>query len=268
MENFRLKNVKIEYRTDKPKPKNPKFVQGLLGVGQVGLLAGKQLIRGLGARKLADLYSSYFLYPGSSIPGVIYTAGGTVEFHRNEFYYDPEHELFILSGLYQGVDPKSYYIIANKIIEFCDEFGVEEIYTLGGLSTGKQLKEPKVYAVIGSKEMEKVMERHGIRVLKASEGSIGVTGLAGLLIPLGVKNGKKAACLLGETHGWYPDPLAAKSVLTKLYSILEIEMDTSVLDEQIRAMEKELERMEEYEKRMKELHREREKKEKDLPYIG
>ena len=57
-------------------------------------------------------------------------------------------------------------------------------------------------------------------------------------------------------------------MLTKLYSILEIEMDTSVLDEQILAMEKELERMEEYEKRMKELHREREKKEKDLPYIG
>ena len=76
---FRLDDIRIEFLAEEPSPRNPRFIQGVLGVGQVGFLAVRQLIKALKAEKIAEVYSPDFLYPGSSIPDVIYTKGGTVE---------------------------------------------------------------------------------------------------------------------------------------------------------------------------------------------
>jgi hypothetical protein len=265
---FRLEDIRIEFVTEKPSPKNPKFIQGLLGVGQVGFLAVRQLIKSLNARKVADVYSPDFLYPGSTIPGVIYTRDGTVELEKDEIYYDEKNELFLLTGLYQGIRPEGYFGFASRILDLCDEFNVKEIYTLAGYGTGRRPREPDVYAVITDKSQEPLLRKHGIKIPKAPEGSLGVTGLAGLLVVLGAKNGRKTLCLMGETHGNYPDPKAAKAVLLKLCRILKIDIDTTQLDEQIKEMEKEFRKIGEYMRKIAEVQKPQPVKPEDLPYIG
>lgn len=263
---FRLEDIRIEFVNEKPSPRKPRFVQGLLGVGQVGFLAVRQLIKALKAKKVAEVYSPDFLYPGSTIPGVIYTKDGTVELEKDEIYYDQKHELFLLTGLYQGIRPEGYFGFASAVLDFCEEFGVREIYTLAGYGTGKHQEKPDVYAVITDKSLMPVLQDMGIKHAKAPEGSLGVTGLAGLLAVLGAKNGKKTLCLMGETHGTYPDPKAAKSVLIKLCEILEIKIDTGQLDEQIEAMEKEFRELGEYMRKVAEMQKP--SAPEDLPYIG
>lgn len=273
---FRLDGARIEFK-DKPRTRNPKFVQGLLGVGQVGLLAAKQMITSLRAQKIADVYSPDFLYPGSTIPGVVYSSDGTVELGKDELFYDSKNELFILTGLYQGTSPRGYYDLANALLDMCREFGVKEIFTLGGFGVGQAVEEPKVKAVVADGKTVKELQDRGIsiEIATASEGSLGVTGLAGLLIPLAVKNGMRAACLLGETHGSYPDPRAAKASLMKLGEILGVAVPTPELDEQIKMMESEMAKLEEQAKKMKEAFEQWQKGgeqkgagQGDLPYIG
>lgn len=265
---FRLEDIRIEFLDEKPAPKNPKFIQGLLGVGQVGFLAVHQLIKALKAKKIAEVYSPDFLYPGATIPGVIYTRDGTVELEKDEIYYDDKNELFLLTGLYQGVRPEGYFGFAGKILDLCEEFGVKEIYTLAGYGTGGHPKEPKVYGVISDTNQEPLLKEHGVKIPKAPEGSLGVTGLAGLLVVLGAKNGRKTLCLMGETHGNYPDPRAAKAVLVKLCRILKIEIDTAQLDKQIEQMEKEFREIGEYMRRVAETQKPPAVKPEELPYIG
>ncbi len=272
---FRLDGIRIEYVEEKPSPQKPKYVQGLLGVGQVGLLAARQLIDSLGAIKLAEIYSPEFIYPGSQIPGVVYGPENRVELERDELYYDSRNEIFILTGLYQGVTPKGYFEFANAILDICDEFGIEELYTLGGFGTGAPVEAPNVFAVLADGEMEASLKKKGVGVerTKAPEGSLGVTGLAGVLVPMAERDGKKAACLLGETHGSYPDPKAAKAVLLKLSKILGVEVSIKNLDEQAGVMEREIKKLEEQAKKMTEAFRhakedEEKSRKGDLPYIG
>lgn len=265
---FRLDDIRIDFVTEKPSPKNPKFIQGLLGVGQVGFLAVRQLIKALDARKVAEVHSPDFLYPGSAIPGVVYTKDGTVDLEKDEIFYDDKNELFLLTGLYQGVRPEGYFGFANKILDLCDEFKVKDIYTLAGYGTGRRPKKPSIYAVISDKKQKDMLKEYGIKIPRAPEGSLGVTGLAGLLVVLGAKNGLKTLCLMGETHGSYPDPKAAKAVLVKLCSILDIKIDTAQLDKQIEEMEKELQEIGEYMRKIAEMQKPPQEKPEELPYIG
>ncbi len=266
---FEAKEVNVEFIGEKPAPKKARLVQGLLGVGHVGLLASRQLVHSLGAKKVANIYFAEFLYPGSAIPGVVHEKDGTVDLEKNELYYDEKNEVFILTGLYQAITPEGYFKVANKILELCDEFAIEEIYTMGGIGVGKDVASPSVLAVIAKQELKDELEKHGIKIVAGSEGVLGVTGLAGILVALAAKRGRRAACLLGETHGGYPDPRAAKQVLLKLGSLLRAEIGMEDLDKHIEVMEKELKNIEEYAKKMREAYAKEEKKAAgELPYIG
>jgi proteasome assembly chaperone (PAC2) family protein len=58
-------------------------------------------------------------------------------------------------------------------------------------------------------------------------------GTAGLMLGLAKFRKVDALCLLGETRGYLPDPVAAKSILEVLASMLGLKIDYAALDEQI-----------------------------------
>lgn len=265
---FRLYKTTIIFVDEKPKVRNPKLIQGLLGVGHVGYLAGKQLIKSLNAKKVAEMYSPDFLYPGAMLPGIVFEKNYIADLSKNEIYYSEKHDIFILSGLYQGVDPRSYFDIANTILDFCDEFNINEIYTIGGYGVNYVPEKPKVFGVVADERAKEILIRENVELLKVPEGVLGVTGLAGILVAMASKNGKLAICLLGETSGTGPDPKAAKAALLTLARILKLgEIDTSDLDRQIKEYERELKETEEYARRMiREFKPSREGE--FLPYIG
>jgi len=58
------------------------------------------------------------------------------------------------------------------------------------------------------------------------------------LLGLGRAKGIKGTCLLGETHGAFVDPRSTQSVLEVLGEMLGIRIDTSVLEERAREVER------------------------------
>ncbi len=270
MSHFRIDDFKFEYLVDKtafrPKVEKPILVEGLMGVGHVGLLAADHLIEELKLEKIANVYSPHFTEPFSpkDTPGVNYTEEGTVELHKNEIFWGPNYDLFVYKGLYQGDYCDFYYRHANLMMDFCEEFNVRDVYTLGGLGTGEEVENPETRAVITDINLEREVGQFA-KVMKGQPNRPGVTGLSGLLVGLAVKNGMKGICLLGETHGAFPDPKAAKAVLETLCQMNGIEIDYSGLDKAAEEIES---KREDFKKKMRALQSKAKKDAGDTGYIG
>ena len=231
--------IAITYRTDKPVMDEPIFIEGLSGLGNVGMIAASHLIRSIGAKKLADVYSPYFIRPGIPIPGIMYT-DGVAELPKDEIYYDLEQNLIIILGFYQGSTPNSYFRLANSILDFCDDFGVKQIFTLGGYGTGQYHEAPAVHGVATTHELVERLKKYDVLVESGQKGPI--TGISGLLLGVGKERGFEGICLLGETYGEFPDPKSAKAVLTTLCRIIGVDEDTGELDKEIELLEDEIQK--------------------------
>ena len=236
---------------------NPVLIEGLPGLGMVGRIAVKYLVKKLKAKPFAHLYSPHFPYY------VIVNSKGNIRLLRGVFYYwknQQNRDLILFTGDSQAQTIEGQYEIAAKIADYAKSKGVSLIITLGGYR--KEVEgSPKVYAVSTSRELlEKALKAE---CMKSPSGNP-IVGIAGILLGIARFKGLNALCLLGETRGYIPDPKAAKSVLNALCKILELNIDLSGLDVEIERAEKLLEKMhqiearrESYIRRLKEEDRER-----------
>lgn len=223
-------------------PRNPVLIEGLPGLGMVGRIAVKYLIKQLGARKFAELYSPHFAY------FVLVNKEGTTTLLKNEFYYwKNEHEesdLILLTGDSQAQTIEGQYEVAETILEYAKKKNVKMIITVGGYRRDV-VGTPQVFASATDPEILKRALEAGS--LSSPPGSP-IVGAAGLLVGLAKFKGMSGICLLSETPGYMPDPRAAKSALTVIARILNLRLDLTDLDkeiEKIARIEEELRRMEE-----------------------
>src|SRR5512136_1793889 len=138
-----MKLVEIRKISKKPKLKNPILIEGLPGIGNVGKLAVEHLIDCIQATKFIELYSKDFP------PQVFINTDGTISLVNNEFYYwkakkRTQRDLILLTGDYQGLSSNGQYELVDKILDIAEEYGVKELYTLGGYGLGHEIKDPKV----------------------------------------------------------------------------------------------------------------------------
>lgn len=222
---------------EKPKLKNPIFVEGLPGVGNVGRIAAGYLAEELKAKKFADLLSSHFM------PFVLLHESSAVHVLKNEFYYwkaqkKDQRDLIILIGDSQSIDPEGHYEVIERVLEYVKKFGVKELFTLAGLSVGEEIKTPKVVGAVSDPELVKKYQKHGIDFDTGSRVGT-IAGASGLLLGIGRYYGIKGVCLLGETVGFplIPDPKSAEVILRVLAKILNIKLDLSKLQKKIKEME-------------------------------
>lgn len=254
---------------EKPKLKNPLFIEGLPGVGNVGRIAAGYLVEQLKAKKFAELLSSHFM------PFVLLHQTASVHLLKNEFYYykggKGERDLIILIGDSQSIDPDGHYEIANEILSYVKKFGVEEMFTLAGLGVGELKETPKVVGAVNDTELIKKYEKFGID-FEVSDRIGTIVGASGLLIGLGKYYGIKGVCLLGETVGYpiLPDPRSAEAVLKVLVKILNIKIDISKLEKKVKEMQEFVKRIQEVQaSALASLLKPAEKPEKEkLSYIG
>ena len=221
---------------------NPVLIDGLPGLGMVGRIAVKYLVKKLKAKPFAHLYSPHFPYY------VIVNSKGNIRLLRGVFYYwknQQNRDLILFTGDSQAQTIEGQYEIAAKIADYAKSKGVSLIITLGGYR--KEVEgSPKVYAVSTSRELlEKALKAECIK----SPSGNPIVGIAGILLGIARFKGLNALCLLGETRGYIPDPKAAKSVLNALCKILELNVDLSGLDVEIERAEKLLEKMHQIEAR-------------------
>jgi uncharacterized protein (TIGR00162 family) len=256
---------------ERPKLKNPVFVEGLPGIGNVGRIAAGYLVEELKAKKFAELFSSHFM------PFVLLHENSSVHVLKNEFYYwkaksPNQRDLIILIGDSQSIDPEGHYEIVETILDYLQKLGVKEIFALAGLSIGEEKEKPKVVGAVSEPELIKKYEGYGIDFQSVNKVGT-IVGASGLFIGLGKNKGMKGVCLLGETIGFpiIPDPKSAEAVLNVLTKILNLKIDTSRLGKKVKEMEELIKKIEEVQKKaLGQLLAPPEKggKKEELTYIG
>jgi len=219
------------------KLKDPVLIEGLPGLGMVGRIAARYLVKQLNAKPFAKLYSPHFPYY------VLVNEKGSVRLLHCVFSFwenrTGKHDLIFLTGDSQAQTIEGQYEVADSILDFAEKHGVKTIITIGGYRKEAEEK-PKVVAVsTDSTLLSKALKAEAI----PSPSGNPIVGTAGLLLGLAKFRKMGALCLLGETRGYLPDPKAAKGVLDVLQSILEIKIDLKDMDKEIEKAKKILERM-------------------------
>jgi uncharacterized protein len=251
--------VEVRYVEKKPKLKNPIFIEGLPGIGNVGKLAVEHLIETMRAKKFAELYSKDFP------PQVFINPDGTIKLVNNEFFYwkaktKNQRDIVFLTGDYQGLSSQGQYELAEAILDIIQSLGVKQMFTLGGYGLGREIKEPKVLFATTDAALVKTMKTYGA-VFKKNEPGGGIIGASGLLLGLGKLRGLAGTCFMGETPGYLVDPKSAKAVLKVLMKAVNIDVDLSRLEEKAKEIEYIAQQLNEMETITKE-------KPEDIRYIG
>jgi uncharacterized protein (TIGR00162 family) len=255
-ETFVKELVKIELN-------NPILIEGLPGLGLVGKIATRYLVKQLKAQKFAYLYSPHFPY------FVLVDKKGSVRLLRGTFYFwknnKSDGDLILFTGDSQAQTIEGQYEISDAILNFAQKHNAKMVITVGGYRMEVKDK-PKV--IVSATETELLNKALQAGAIVSPAGSP-IVGTAGLI--LGMSRFKKIAalCLLGETRGYLPDPKAAKSVLEVLQSLVRIDLNLAGLDEEIAKAEKMVTRLQKIEeKRILQAEETRKEEDKKITYIS
>ncbi|MBL7206395.1 MAG: proteasome assembly chaperone family protein [Candidatus Aenigmarchaeota archaeon] len=232
-----------------PKLKNPIFIEGLPGVGNIGRVAAGYLIKELKAKKFAELYSEHFF------PFVILHDDFKIGLLKNKFYYYKakkagERDIVFMTGDCQSLSPNGHYDVVESVLEFIQKLGVKEMITIGGLATGEIEKKPGIIGAATDDKIIKKYEKSGIDFV-AGEKVGYIVGAAGLFLGLGKERGMSGICVLGETSGFpiVTDPKSAESVLNSITKVLKLKVSMNRLEERVKEMEKFIKKVEELQRK-------------------
>ncbi|MGB9915328.1 MAG: proteasome assembly chaperone family protein [Candidatus Bathyarchaeales archaeon] len=222
---------------------NAVLVEGFPGLGLVGKIAIRYLIKQLKAQKFAHLYSPHFPY------FVLVNKKGNVRLLRGSFYFwkneSGQNDLILFTGDSQAQTIEGQYEIAGRMLDFAQKYAVKTIVTIGGYRMEAKDK-PKVFAAATSQELlDKALQAGAI----VSASGSPIVGTAGLILGLARFKNIGALCLLGETRGYLPDPLSARSVLEVLNAIFNFNVDLTALNEEIAKAENMLTRLQKIEEK-------------------
>ena len=244
-------------------PNNPILIEGLPGLGLVGKIALRYMIKQLKAKKIAYLYSPHFPY------FVLVNKKGNVRLLRGAFYYyknpNGPNDLILFTGDSQSQTIEGQYEIADRMLDFSEKYKVKTIATIGGYRMEPKEK-PKVFIAATSQEiLDKALQAGATLSTSGSP----IVGTAGLILGLAKFKKISAICLLGETRGYLPDPLAAKSVLEVLKSTFNFDLDLAGLNEEIARAETMVTRLQQIEeKRALQAEQTRKEEDKKTTYIS
>lgn len=198
-----------------PRLKEPIFIEGLRGLGNVGIIAARHFIEFIDAKVFAELYSPYFS------DYVTVNKDGTCRIPHYRFYAaktEKKHYIILTGNSQPSLeDNVAYYDLCDEILNFAEKYGSKFIVTMGGLVTSKPGNE--VYICATSRKLAKKHLNKGTLIY--GEGRI--IGATGLLLGLAKKRGWKGMCLLGTTTGFGAERGVALSVFKTLRNILEVE---------------------------------------------
>jgi hypothetical protein len=200
-----------------PHLKEPIFVEGLKGLGNVGMIAARHLIESTDAKVFAELYAPYFQ------DYVTVKKNGTCRPPSYRFYAakTEKNHYIILTGDSQPFleDTVAHYDLCDEILDFVEKYGSNFIVTMGGVVTTKPGND--VYISATSQKLAKKHVNNGTRIY--DEGRI--VGATGLLLGLAKRRGWKGICLLGATTGFGTERGTALSVFKSLMNVVEAETE-------------------------------------------
>ena len=232
---------------EKVQLRDPVLIEGLPGVGNVGKLAADYLREQLKAKPLATIYSKFFP------PQVYVSEEGIIRLVSNDLHYwkapgSSQRDVLVLGGDYQGISPEGQYEITQRVLDYCSQLGVREVFTLAGFAQGRVVDEPRVLGAATNPAQVETMKKFAVIFSRNDPGG-GLIGASGLFLGLGRLFGMEGVCLMGETSGYFVDPRSAEAVLKVLAKILHIEIDFTALEAKAHEVDRIAQRIHEAESR-------------------
>jgi uncharacterized protein (TIGR00162 family) len=195
-----------------PPLKNPIFVQGLPGFGNVGKIAAYLLMKFSAAKLFAELYSPSF-------PDYVsINSKGICHLPRYEFYAAPteKNDFIIMTGDTQPSfdDVVAHYVLCSETLDFIEKRGCSFLVTLGGAP----VKDEKAQVYVAATSPRIALEFMEKGAVIYSKGR--VVGATGLTLGLAKERGLEGVCLLGATTGFKADRGAGFAVFKFLMKAL------------------------------------------------
>ncbi|MDR2866501.1 MAG: proteasome assembly chaperone family protein [Methanomassiliicoccaceae archaeon] len=218
---------------ERPDLRDPVFIEGLPGVGNVGKIAADHLAEKLNAKRFASVYSKHFP------PQVTLDHECVAHLASNGLYYVKDagkNDLIFLLGDFQGMTAEGQFELAEEFVTLAISMNVSKVFTLGGYGIGNVVEDPRVLGAVSSASMKPELERHGVTFVPG-EPSAGIAGASGLILGMAQVRGIDAACLMGETSGYFIDHKSSAVLLKVLMNILDVDIDTKELDERSQQMD-------------------------------
>lgn len=223
-----------------PKFENPSMVAAWPGMGYLAKTSIDYLRRQLRAEFFAEIlqYQNAIIY-----------RDGIVDFPviRHRFYSSPRGEIILCVGDAQPSLPEEAYSLACKVIDVAQRCNVRRIYTMAAYPD-EYYETPEIFGIATNEALIDFLKEHGIEIV---EGEGAINGLNGLLIGVGKTRGIEGVCLLGQIrYVNIPQIRSSKIVLETLTNLLDVRIDTIMLDERAKRMEERIRRrLESYQKR-------------------
>jgi len=176
--------VDLQFRAlSRTRPRDPVLVEGLPGIGNIGLITVDYLIDHLKARPFAELYSRHFP------PVAILDDDDQASLPSNELYIHRRKggDILFLRGDTQAITVEGQNAVARGIIDTCHTLGVRRVVTVGGFYTdpGEMKGGPKILVATSSAEVRSVIAASGLagRVeFQSDHGGGTILGANGLLL--------------------------------------------------------------------------------------
>lgn len=241
--------------TEKPQLRHPYMICGISGWvdgGQAATGSIEYLVKKLEAKRFAEIpISRFHIYqlPGQlSLRPYIKVEDGILTEHRfpqNQFFYwvNPSADNDVI--LFLGTEPNlNWEEYADAILGIAEEFGVARIYLLGGvLDRTPHTREPAVSCAGTSRELNEEMRRYGVQFTNyEGPGRFGST-----LLYICQKE-RRAMVTLTARVTYYPEfniviprnPKSIRAVVSRLNSLLRLNLDVSDLDKESEEFESKL----------------------------
>jgi uncharacterized protein len=221
----------------KLKLKNPVFIEGLPGIGNVGKIVADFLIDELNAKKIYDIFS--YSFPHS----VFVNEDNLIELPSISIYHKKikNNDILILNGDIQPTDEESCYVFCEKTLDIIQNYGCKNIITIGGIGLHTEPKKPNVYCTGNSKSAIKKF-KNGFSINDKLFGTVGpIIGVSGLLIGLAKKRKIEGISILAETsaHPMHIGIRGAKEIIEILNKKYQMGINLKKLNKEVELIEKE-----------------------------
>ncbi len=210
------------------------------GMGNVAISAGYYLMAKLHMDLLAE-FSARELFEVEFIEvkdGLVHT--GRLPRSRLFVWRDPLERRDIIVFLGEAQPPSGKYAFCRRLIDFARELGVERVVTFAAMATRmKAGSAPRVFGAAADENSLDDLDQLDVQILR--DGRIG--GLNGVLLGVAADNALPGACLLGEIPHVFsdlPNPKASLAVIEAFSALAGLEIDTSELALEARAMDEKL----------------------------
>lgn len=198
------------------------LVAGFPGIGLVGGIASEQLINTLELEQVASLDCDEFPPTAVVFDGI--------PRRPVRFFYG---EGFLLVKSDMVIPPNLTNSLAEFIINWAEEKGVNEIIVLDGVQKREESEENKIWSVLSGHIYEKYAEEFDLDIIERGA----ITGISSSLMLEAHEKNFKAIGMYIESNPKMPDPRAAVGLLEKFAEIKGIEVETESLIERAEELE-------------------------------